>query len=32
MVSGTPGRIYDLVQQKYLDLKKIKMVIFDEAD
>lgn len=32
MVSGTPGRVYDMIQQRYLDLRKIKMFILDEAD
>ncbi len=32
MVSGTPGRVYDMIQQRYLDLRKIKMLILDEAD
>jgi ATP-dependent RNA helicase len=32
MVSGTPGRVFDMIQQRYLDLKKIKMFILDEAD
>ncbi len=32
MVSGTPGRVYDMIQQRYLDLRKMKMLILDEAD
>ena len=32
MVSGTPGRVYDMIQQKYLDTRKLKMLILDEAD
>ena len=32
MVSGTPGRVFDMIQQRHLDLKKIKMFILDEAD
>ena len=32
MVSGTPGRVYDMIQQKYLDCHKIKMFVLDEAD
>ena len=32
MVSGTPGRVYDMIQQRYLDLRKLKMLILDEAD
>ena len=29
MISGTPGRVFDMVQQRHLDLKKIKMFILD---
>lgn len=32
MVSGTPGRVYDMIQQRHLDLKKLKLFILDEAD
>jgi superfamily II DNA/RNA helicase len=32
MISGTPGRVFDMIQQRHLDLKKIKMFILDEAD
>ncbi len=32
MISGTPGRVYDMIQQRRLDLKKIKMFVLDEAD
>jgi ATP-dependent RNA helicase DeaD len=32
VVVGTPGRILDLIQQKYLDLSQVKTVILDEAD
>jgi ATP-dependent RNA helicase len=32
IVSGTPGRVYDMIQQRHLDLKKIKLFILDEAD
>ena len=32
MVSGTPGRVFDMIQQKYLDTRKLKMLILDEAD
>ncbi len=32
MVSGTPGRVFDMIQQRHLDLKRIKMFILDEAD
>ncbi len=29
---GTPGRIIDLYQQGFLDLKQVKIVVLDEAD
>lgn len=32
VVSGTPGRVYDLVQRKHLVTKKIKLLVLDEAD
>ena len=32
MVSGTPGRVFDMIQQRHLDLKKLKLFILDEAD
>ena len=32
VISGTPGRIYDMIRRNYLSLSKIKMVIMDEAD
>lgn len=32
MVSGTPGRVFDMIQQRHLDLKKIKLFILDQAD
>lgn len=32
MVSGTPGRVFDMIQQRHLDLRKMKMLILDEAD
>lgn len=32
VVSGTPGRIYDMIRRKHLDTKKISMLVFDEAD
>jgi len=31
-ISGTPGRVYDLIQKKDLKTKNIKMLILDEAD
>lgn len=32
IVSGTPGRVFDMIQQRHLDLKKMKLFILDEAD
>lgn len=32
VVSGTPGRVYDMIQRKALDMKKIRLLILDEAD
>jgi len=32
VISGTPGRVYDMMRRNYLSLSKIKMVILDEAD
>ena len=32
MISGTPGRVYDMIQKKFLNTTKIKMIILDEAD
>ena len=32
LVIGTPGRILDLIQQGYLELQDIRMLILDEAD
>ncbi|KRX05373.1 P-loop containing nucleoside triphosphate hydrolase [Pseudocohnilembus persalinus] len=32
MVSGTPGRIYDMIQRKHLRIRGIKMLVLDEAD
>ena len=29
MVSGTPGRVFDMIQQRHLDLKKIKLFVLD---
>lgn len=29
MVSGTPGRVFDMIQQRHLDLKRLKMFILD---
>ena len=32
VVSGTPGRMYDMIQRQVLDMKKIRVVFIDEAD
>jgi ATP-dependent RNA helicase DeaD len=32
VVVGTPGRILDLIEQKYLDLSSVKVLVLDEAD
>lgn len=32
MVIGCPGRIYDMIQRKYLSTDNIKTIIIDEAD
>lgn len=32
IVSGTPGRIYHMLQEKHLQTKDIKLLIIDEAD
>jgi len=32
IVVGTPGRLLDLIQQKYLDLSRVQTVVLDEAD
>ena len=32
IISGTPGRIYDMIQRKHLKTRNIKMLILDEAD
>ena len=32
VVVGTPGRILDMIQKRYLETKNIKLLIFDEAD
>jgi superfamily II DNA/RNA helicase len=31
-VVGTPGRLLDLVKQKYLDLSQVEVLVLDEAD
>lgn len=32
IVSGTPGRVFDMIQRKNLRTRHIKMLILDEAD
>lgn len=32
VVSATPGRLYDLIRRKVIDLSNVKAVILDEAD
>jgi translation initiation factor 4A len=32
IVVGTPGRIYDMIQRKCLDIKQIQIMVLDEAD
>lgn len=32
VVSGTPGRVYDMIQRRTLNTKKLKMLVIDEAD
>ncbi|EGR30527.1 hypothetical protein IMG5_129800 [Ichthyophthirius multifiliis] len=32
IVSGTPGRIYDMIQKRHLRTRNLKMLILDEAD
>jgi len=32
IVSGTPGRVYQMIQERHLRTKSIKMLILDEAD
>ena len=32
VVSGTPGRVYDMIQRRALDTKHIKALVLDEAD
>lgn len=32
IVVATPGRVFDLVNQRHLDLRDIKMLVLDEAD
>eukprot|EP01031_Cornospumella_fuschlensis_P026732 gene26732-32302_t len=32
VVSGTPGRVFDMIQRKNLRTKNVKMLVIDEAD
>lgn len=32
IVSGTPGRVYDMIRRGHLRVKEIKMLVLDEAD
>ncbi|SOV09630.1 ATP-dependent RNA helicase FAL1 [Ustilago sp. UG-2017a] len=32
VVSGTPGRVYDMIRRRHLRTKNIKMLILDESD
>ena len=32
IVSGTPGRVYHMIQDKRLSTRQIKMLVMDEAD
>ncbi|KAL3901695.1 MAG: hypothetical protein SGCHY_000423 [Lobulomycetales sp.] len=32
VVSGTPGRVFDMIKRKNLNTKNIKMLVLDEAD
>jgi ATP-dependent RNA helicase len=32
IISGTPGRIYDMIQRKNLKTRNIKLLVIDEAD
>jgi ATP-dependent RNA helicase len=32
IVSGTPGRVYDMIQRNALDMKRLKTLVIDEAD
>ena len=32
VVIGTPGRVYDMLSSKYLNTKKLKLFVIDEAD
>ncbi|KAL4454951.1 hypothetical protein ABPG74_006333 [Tetrahymena malaccensis] len=32
IISGTPGRIYDMIQRRHLKTRNVKMLVLDEAD
>jgi len=32
VVSGTPGRVFDMIRRRALNTKAIKMLVIDEAD
>jgi ATP-dependent RNA helicase len=32
IVSGTPGRVFDMIQRRVLKTRNLKMLILDEAD
>ena len=32
IISGTPGRVYDMIQRRHLRTRAIKLLILDEAD
>jgi ATP-dependent RNA helicase len=32
VVSGTPGRVFDMIKRKYLSTRQIKVLVLDEAD
>ena len=32
VISGTPGRVYDMIKRRALKTKEIKMLVIDEAD
>ena len=32
IISGTPGRVYDMIQRKTFKTKNVKMLVIDEAD
>ena len=32
VIVGCPGRVYDMIQRRYIDVTKIKILVIDEAD